>query len=57
MGGRGDGMNYIITFILGMISGATVGVIGLCLLIDRHTAGISWYVKGGYVDESMDSDQ
>lgn len=50
-------MNYIITFILGMISGATVGVIGLCLLIDRNTAGISWYVKGGYVDESMDSDQ
>lgn len=40
-------IDTIITFILGMISGATVGVIGLCLLLDRHTAGISWYVKGG----------
>lgn len=40
-------MSYIITFILGMISGVTVGVIGLCLLIDKYTAVISWYVKGG----------
>lgn len=42
-------MSKAVAFILGAVCGTAAGVIGLCWLISKYTAGITWYTKGGMV--------
>ena len=43
-------MSKAAAFILGAACGTATGVAGLCWLISKYTAGITWYVKGGLIE-------
>ena len=42
-------MSKFMTFTLGAAFGTAVGVIGVCWLISKCTAGITCYTKGGLI--------
>ena len=43
-------MSKFMTFTLGAAFGTAVGVIGICWLISKCTAGITWYSEGGLTE-------
>lgn len=40
-------MSKAVSFAIGFTTGTVFGALGLCWLIEKHSAGIDWYVKGG----------
>lgn len=40
-------MSKAVSFAIGFTTGTAFGALGLCWLIEKHTAGIAWYRYGG----------